>query len=177
MFYEACRCGGVDDTQAKMMYYAVYHFGPRWEVVADPISQPGDGTAEQSSQRRSSVQRVARIDPPPPTNQEVLQVRDFVEEENPRPEEIRDFDRVQLHRRRGKSSPQNATAGRSDDFASRWDNHERSERSGRRRIGRSGMRPETEDAVIATVREHVEAQTGELRPAVYSIEPDATPTE
>ena len=23
MFYEACRCGGVDETQAKLMYYAV----------------------------------------------------------------------------------------------------------------------------------------------------------
>lgn len=32
MFYEACRCGGVGDVKAKTMYYAVYHFGPRWRV-------------------------------------------------------------------------------------------------------------------------------------------------
>src|SRR5271154_7170490 len=25
-FYNAMRCGGVDDTKAKIMYYAVYHF-------------------------------------------------------------------------------------------------------------------------------------------------------
>ena len=31
MFYDACRCGGVDETKAKTLYYAVYHFGPRWE--------------------------------------------------------------------------------------------------------------------------------------------------
>lgn len=31
MFYEACRCGGASLTQSKLMYYAVYHFGPRWE--------------------------------------------------------------------------------------------------------------------------------------------------
>jgi len=32
MFYEACRCGGVGTVKAKTMYYAVYHFGPRWRV-------------------------------------------------------------------------------------------------------------------------------------------------
>lgn len=32
MFYEACRCGGVGAVQAKTMYYAVFHFGPRWRV-------------------------------------------------------------------------------------------------------------------------------------------------
>ena len=30
MFYNACRCGGVEQLQAKIMYGAVYHFGPRW---------------------------------------------------------------------------------------------------------------------------------------------------
>ena len=32
MFYEACRCGGVGAVQAKTMYYAVFHFGPRWHA-------------------------------------------------------------------------------------------------------------------------------------------------
>ena len=32
MFYEACRCGGVAAVTAKTMYYAVFHFGPRWRV-------------------------------------------------------------------------------------------------------------------------------------------------
>jgi hypothetical protein len=30
MFYEACRAGGVGEQKAKLMYAAVYHFGPRW---------------------------------------------------------------------------------------------------------------------------------------------------
>jgi hypothetical protein len=30
MFYEACIAGGTDETLAKAMYAAVYHFGPRW---------------------------------------------------------------------------------------------------------------------------------------------------
>lgn len=33
MFYEACRCGGVDEEQAKVLYAAVYHFGPRWDLL------------------------------------------------------------------------------------------------------------------------------------------------
>jgi hypothetical protein len=32
MFYEACRCGGVGAVKAKTMYYAVFHYGPRWRV-------------------------------------------------------------------------------------------------------------------------------------------------
>jgi Protein of unknown function (DUF1353) len=32
MFYQACRCGGVEEPKAKMLYWAVYHFGPRWET-------------------------------------------------------------------------------------------------------------------------------------------------
>ena len=30
MFYHAMRCSEVDYYKAKIMYYAVYHFGPRW---------------------------------------------------------------------------------------------------------------------------------------------------
>jgi len=32
MFYEACRCGGVGAVKAKTMYYAVFHYGPRWRL-------------------------------------------------------------------------------------------------------------------------------------------------
>jgi hypothetical protein len=31
MFYEACLAGGTDERLAKIMYAAVYHFGPRWD--------------------------------------------------------------------------------------------------------------------------------------------------
>jgi len=30
MFYNAMRCSEVNTLKAKVMYYAVYHFGPRW---------------------------------------------------------------------------------------------------------------------------------------------------
>jgi hypothetical protein len=47
MFYEACRCGGVDQKKAKLMYWAVYRFGPRWNRAkatppdhAEPVAVP-----------------------------------------------------------------------------------------------------------------------------------------
>jgi len=30
MFYQACRTAGVGLVKSKTMYYAIYHFGPRW---------------------------------------------------------------------------------------------------------------------------------------------------
>jgi hypothetical protein len=41
MFYEACRCGGVGVAKAKVMYYAVFHFGPRWEVETTLLVRDG----------------------------------------------------------------------------------------------------------------------------------------
>jgi len=40
MFYFACRCGGMGELKAKLMFAAVYHFGPRWGpgAVAVPAS-------------------------------------------------------------------------------------------------------------------------------------------
>jgi hypothetical protein len=30
MFYDACLCGGVGKAKAKVMYWAVRTFGPKW---------------------------------------------------------------------------------------------------------------------------------------------------
>lgn len=35
MFYEAMRCKDVAPLKAKVMYYAVYRFGPRWNLAAE----------------------------------------------------------------------------------------------------------------------------------------------
>ena len=62
MFYEACRCGGVNAALANTMYYAVHNFGPRWRfeerrtivagkavtarvAVAEPAPEPPPGIA------------------------------------------------------------------------------------------------------------------------------------
>jgi len=41
MFHDACRCGGVSAGQATLLYYAVYHFGPRWRLEPRPGALPG----------------------------------------------------------------------------------------------------------------------------------------
>jgi hypothetical protein len=47
MFYEACRCGGVDAGTAKTMYYAVHHFGPRWRIEERATLVAGRKTVER----------------------------------------------------------------------------------------------------------------------------------
>ena len=36
MFYDACRCSRVGIGKAQTMYWAVYHFGPRWQKADSP---------------------------------------------------------------------------------------------------------------------------------------------
>ncbi|HEY1065663.1 MAG TPA: DUF1353 domain-containing protein [Pirellulales bacterium] len=50
MFYEACRCGGLPERQAKILYAAVYHFGPRW--IVEPEHSP---TADDDVSRSESL--------------------------------------------------------------------------------------------------------------------------
>lgn len=58
MFHDACRCGGVGRVKATTMYYAVYHFGPRWTVEERRSIVAG----------RPHVERLVHDDtPPPPT--------------------------------------------------------------------------------------------------------------
>jgi len=96
MFYEACRAGGVPEKTAKTMYFAVYHFGPRWETTTQTVVEPqqlADGTIVD---REVTVQRVSRVDPLPPTEEEMLQVESYVDHEDPNPEQIRKFHRCDL---------------------------------------------------------------------------------
>jgi hypothetical protein len=99
MFYEACRCGGVDESRAKMMYYAVYHFGPRWEVVEESQVETTTMANGQLGQREVMVPTVVRIDPPPPTTEEVEQATAMIAEENPAPAVIEQTNREALRRR------------------------------------------------------------------------------
>lgn len=107
MFYDACRCGGVDETQAKLMYYAVYHFGPRWELVTETQLEWQPSDDGQMVQRPVLVETAVRIDPPAPTPEEVDQVVEFIAEENPTVTSIKKMDREALHRRpwRGRNKP------------------------------------------------------------------------
>jgi hypothetical protein len=68
MFYEACRCGGVDAIQAKTMYYAVFHFGPRWH----------DGERTTIVDGLPQLEPVVRDDTPaPPTEAEAAAIAGY----------------------------------------------------------------------------------------------------
>ena len=68
MFYDACRCGGVGRAKATTMYYAVYHFGPRWTVEERRSIVAG----------RPHVERVVHDDTPaPPTPAEVAMIEAY----------------------------------------------------------------------------------------------------
>ena len=58
MFYEACRCGGAAAVTAKTMYYAVFHFGPRWRVEERRSLVAGEAVVERV---------VLDATPPPPS--------------------------------------------------------------------------------------------------------------
>ena len=71
MFYTGMRCSGVDDEKAKIMYAAVYRFGPRW---SDPHGGPT--AAPPTIVARASLRRS-------PTHAEAQRIEDWVRNNNP----------------------------------------------------------------------------------------------
>ncbi|WP_284447057.1 DUF1353 domain-containing protein [Fluviibacter phosphoraccumulans] len=70
-FYTAMLAGGVDSIKAKVMYAAVYHFGPRWPRTVElhnvPLAQVGGlvasivQTADESDKRSVDIRPKPRI--------------------------------------------------------------------------------------------------------------------
>lgn len=170
MFYEACRCAGVDEFKAKTMYYAVYHFGPRWEPIVETVIEPravGDG---QVVMQEVPVQRMARLDPPPPTATEIDQICNFVSEENPNPEALRRLKRDELRQRPGRRGQQSSRPKSIEQNGQRQPGGmaQRSMRTGG--PAPAGQYASEPDFTIDQVRQYIEAQAGEPRPAEYNIE-------
>jgi hypothetical protein len=82
VFYNAMRAAGVDENTAKIMYGAVYLFGPRW----GPGTAPGQRNA---APKASPAQQKAMVEA----------LKDFVETENP------DLDSLEVHAKRMTSGP------------------------------------------------------------------------
>ncbi|WP_254509071.1 DUF1353 domain-containing protein [Anatilimnocola floriformis] len=219
MFYEACRCGGVEESRAKMLYYAVYHFGPRWETVHETQVETTTNPNGQLAQREVTVPTVVRIDPPPPTSQEVEQATALIAEENPAPAVIEQTNRDVLRRRpRGggygnkPGGPNGFNTARPGEVQPNWQrptgapawngdrgNAERRPNEGPNQFAAGGERsrpapqtfapparslqgpafqPDMRGAALSPqesawaqnmVRQHLERQTGEQRPAEYNV--------
>jgi len=170
MFYEACRCAGVDEFKAKTMYYAVYHFGPRWEPIVETVVEPQERSDGQVVMQEVPVKRMARLDPPPPTAVEIDQIRAYVSEENPSPDAIRRLKRDELRQRpnrRGAHPGRPITAERSRPPEADQLN-QRSMRAGG--PPPSATHAPEQDYIIDQVRQYIDAQAGEPRPAQYTVE-------
>ena len=220
MFYEACRCGGVEETRAKMMYYAVYHFGPRWEVVNESQVETTTLADGQVAQREVAVPTLVRLDPPPPTAEEVHQATTMIAAENPATHVIEQTNREALRRRPRPSgyankptgAPNGFPGGRPGDGQPNWQRPnnpgnlpawngerrpsyannpgqfnaegQRSRPAPDREPGRfpqpylAGQRPDVSpqesEWAQGMVRQHLERQTGEQRPADYNVQRTAS---
>ena len=99
MFYDACKAGGVDEQTAKILYYAVYHFGPRWEPVVETVVETHENAQGQLVQERVQRRRIVCTCPEPPTTEEIQQVVEMVADDNPAPVELEQMTREDLHHR------------------------------------------------------------------------------
>jgi hypothetical protein len=197
-FYEACRCGGVDETTAKMLYFAVYHFGPRWEPQTETQLATRETSNGQVVEEPVTVRRMVRIDPPPPTLDEVEQVASLVVDENPAPAAIERTSRESLRRRPRRSNGRTRmTTGVERpsptpfEFSRPKSNfsdltREQSPRSwpaqpSFRAPNQRGMNPrsaqprqpatpEEQQWASELVRQRIERQAGQQRPAEYTVE-------
>lgn len=97
MFYEACRCGGVPERQAKVLYFAVYHFGPRWKhrkvYQGQPTQDPG-GKVRDLTVERTVADRLPVAEPPSPA--QVNRLQRLIEAENPPLEALRSMNPAEL---------------------------------------------------------------------------------
>lgn len=85
MFYEACRCGGVGERKAKLMYWAVYHFGPRW---MKGVSFAPHYWKSQNGDQTGTVQFI----PDPPSEETLKAAEAYFESHDPSLEEIPTLD-------------------------------------------------------------------------------------
>jgi hypothetical protein len=92
MFYNACRCGGLPETKAKILYAAVYHFGPRWAIRT--VAETRMVTDPDGRLRAMAVERTAAdlIQIPAPSDDVRQKIETFVNNQNPGLDDLRAID-------------------------------------------------------------------------------------
>lgn len=83
MFYHACRCGGVGEGKAKLLYFAVYHYGPRWGDGYDTRLEIG-APAAPGAKAEPAAASPAR----PPSPEEIEKMVAYFDVNNPTMEQI-----------------------------------------------------------------------------------------
>lgn len=88
-FYEGCRCGGVPENKAKVLYAAVYYFCDRWEIQPNPVEVGVKDAASGWRPFRINRQATTKATRPQPTPDDVQRLEKFVNDSNPSLEDIR----------------------------------------------------------------------------------------
>jgi hypothetical protein len=101
MFYEACRCGGVSETKAKLLYSGVYYFGPQWTVATERKVVDAQGKTVVERTVRSQPPRVRMKRAPAagaqPSDAELLaRLQNYINKHNPSIEQIKSLDPATL---------------------------------------------------------------------------------
>ncbi len=93
VFFEASLSSGVETSKAKLMYAAVYHFGPRWEIETEYVTEIVilDSGEQETRQRGVMVPRVIESNPLP-DQESVNQLIEYFERRDPSLEEIKTLD-------------------------------------------------------------------------------------
>jgi len=78
-FYEAMRCGGVSVVKAKLMYYAVYHFGPRWGISNAIRGIIPKGLGGRGGEHRDDIRWLEES----MTEEQLEQIAEFIAENDP----------------------------------------------------------------------------------------------
>ena len=81
MFYYAMRCSGVNEVEAKTMFYALFKFGHHWKFPikkAKPVKYEGQLVA-----RGEEIPRAIPVDPA-----QINQAKDWISNTDPSLEQI-----------------------------------------------------------------------------------------
>jgi hypothetical protein len=89
MFYEGCRCSGVPEVKAKILFWAVYHGGPRWKF-AYQTKMREEKTPDGKIIRVPVIFGVAIEDEPGMTisDEKAKRIQKLIEDKNPSIEDL-----------------------------------------------------------------------------------------
>jgi hypothetical protein len=80
MFYDGMRCSGVEDAKAKTMFWAVWNFGPKWNVMLPMLRR-----AEPPESGTPTPGRIQK----PRSAEEVSAIYERIKRENPSVDDIK----------------------------------------------------------------------------------------
>lgn len=88
MFYDACRAGGVNEKDAKYLYWAVANYGPSWTIRnVVTVAAPPNPTGASMTKSPPSIS-TNRDEVKTPTLEELEWAKAFFDKQNPSIEQI-----------------------------------------------------------------------------------------